>query len=59
MRERGEGVAMSTLVSGAFAAGRSLWSGTISPDQFRTAFGDVAVGAVTATVLDTLLNGVA
>lgn len=59
LRELGEGVAMSALVSGAFAAGRVLRSGKVSPDQFRTAFGDVAVGAVTATVLDTLLNGVA
>lgn len=59
LRELGEGVAISALVSGAFAAGRVLRSGTVSPDQFRTAFGDVAVGAVTATVLDTLLNGVA
>lgn len=59
LREVGEAVATSALVSGAFAAGRVLRAGSVSPDQFRSAFGDMAVGAVTATVLDALLGGVA
>lgn len=58
-REVGEAVATSALVSGALAAGRVLRTGAVSPDQFKDAFGDVAVGAVTATVLDVLLDGIA
>ena len=59
IQEIGEAVATSALVSGALAAGRVLRAGSVSPDQFRSAFGDMAVGAVTATVLDALLGGFA
>ncbi len=59
LQEVGEAVATSALVSGALAAGRALRAGSVSPDQFRSAFGDMAIGAVTATVLDALLAGVA
>ena len=59
LQEVGEAVATSALVSGAIAAGRVLCAGSVSPDQFRSAFGDMAVGAVTATVLDALLGGFA
>jgi len=58
LQEVGEAVATSALVSGALAAGRVLRAGSVSRDQFRGAFGDMAVGAVTATVLDALLDGV-
>ena len=58
LQEVGEAVATSALVSGALAAGRVLRAGSVSPEQFRGAFGDMAVGAVTATVLDALLGGV-
>lgn len=59
LQEIGEAAATSALVSGALAAGRVLREGTVSPDQYRSAFGDMAVGAVTATVLDALLDGLA
>jgi hypothetical protein len=58
IQEVGEAVAASALVSGAFAAGRVLRTGSVSRSQFRSAFGDMAVGAVTATVLDVLLEGI-
>lgn len=58
LQEVGEAVVTSALISGALAAGRVLRAGTVSPDQFRSVFGDVSVGAVTATVLDVLLDGV-
>ena len=54
----GEAVATSALVSGALAAGRVLRAGSIQPDQMKSAFGDMAVGAVTATVLDALLGSI-
>lgn len=59
LREVGEAVATSALISGALAASRVLRAGAVSADQFRNAFGDMAVGAVTATVLDVLLDGIA
>lgn len=59
LQEVGEAVATSALVSGALTAGRVLRAGSVSPEQFRGAFGDMAVGAVTATVLDALLDGIA
>lgn len=58
VQEVGEAVAASALVSGAFAAGRVLRTGSVSRAQFRSAFGDMAVGAVTATVLDVFLEGI-
>lgn len=59
LQEVGEAVATSALVSGALAAGRVLRTGSVSREQFRNAFGDMTVGAVTATVLDVLLDGIA
>lgn len=52
-----EGAATSALLAGAISAGQVLRSGKVSRQQFTTAFGDVSVGVVTATALDTLING--
>lgn len=52
----GEGAATSALLTGAISAGQVLRSGKVSRQQFATAFGDVSVGIVTATVLDALLE---
>lgn len=59
LQEVGEAVAASALVSGALAAGRALRKGSVSRTEFKSAFGDMTVGAVTATVLDVLLGGIA
>ena len=59
VRELGEGVATSALVSGAIAAGRILRGGSTSGLELRQAFGDVAVGGIAAATLDTLLDGIA
>ncbi len=58
LQEITDAVVTSALVSGAFAAGRVLKQGQVSGHQFRSAFGDVAIGAVTATALDVLLGGI-
>lgn len=55
--EVAEGGATSAFLAGAMAAGQILRSGTVTRQQFATAFGDVAVGVVTATVLDVLIDG--
>lgn len=57
--EVAEGAATSAFLAGAMAAGQILRSGTVTRQQFSTAFGDVAVGVVTATVLDVLIYGIA
>lgn len=53
-----EGVATSTLVSGALAAGRVIREKQINREQVKKTLGDVAVGAVTATSLEILLGGI-
>lgn len=56
LQEVGEAVATSALVSGALAAGKVLRSGSVTSAQFRDSVGDMAVGAVTATVLATVFT---
>jgi hypothetical protein len=59
VRDVTEGVATSALVSGAFMAAKALRTGKVTSSELKSAFGGVAVGAVTAAVLDALLDGVA
>ena len=51
-----EGAATSALLASAISAGQVLRTGKVSRQQFATAFGDVSVGVVTATVLDVLVD---
>ena len=57
VQEIAEGAAASALVAGAVSAAQVLRSGKVSQEQFKSAFGDVSVGVVTATVLEVLLGG--
>ena len=52
-----EGAATSALVTGAVAAAQVLRSGKVSQEQFKSVFGGVSVGVVTATALEVLLGG--
>lgn len=55
--EIAEGATTSTLLTAAISAGRILRSGKVTRRQFATAFGDVSLGVITATVLDVLIDG--
>ena len=57
VQEIAEGAAVSALVAGAVSAAQVLRSGKVSQEQFKSAFGDVSVGVVTATALEVLLGG--
>jgi hypothetical protein len=58
-RDLTDGVATSALVSGAFMAAKALRTGQVTNAELKRAFGGLAVGAVSAVVLDTLLDGLA
>ena len=50
-----DGATTSALLAGGVAAAQILKSGKVSQQQFSRAFGDIAVGGLTAAALDILL----
>jgi len=58
IQEIGEGVATSALVSGALAAGRILRGQSVSRKELSSTLSDMAVGGITATALDAILDTV-